>query len=262
MTGKEHADSVALRRGGAIPILGFGTWQIRGRLAREALNCALQTGYRHIDTATMYANEREVGRALADSGILREELFITTKLLPDSSDVRRAIETSLSDLQLDFVDLWLIHWPPRRRARSLSLFEEMLSIRDEGVARAIGVSNYSIDEIEELTVATGDIPEVNQIPWSPFLYDPAEEHELARRHIVLEGYSPLKKSQLDHPVLVDIAAAVGRTPAQVVLRWHVQHGVVVIPKSADPARIAENFDIFNFSLDTASMEQLDEIASP
>jgi diketogulonate reductase-like aldo/keto reductase len=124
------------------------------------------------------------------------------------------------------------------------------------------VSNYSIDEIEELTVATGDIPEVNQIPWSPFLYDPAEEHELARRHIVLEGYSPLKKSQLDHPVLVDIAAAVGRTPAQVVLRWHVQHGVVVIPKSADPARIAENFDIFDFSLDTASMEQLDEIASP
>jgi diketogulonate reductase-like aldo/keto reductase len=252
--------SVVLRNGKPMPIIGFGTWQLRGGLVRAAVLRALEVGYRHIDTATLYKNEREVGCALAASGLRREQIFITTKLLSDAPSVRQAIERSLSDLQVDYVDLWLIHWPPPR-ATSRSMYREMLAARDEGLARAIGVSNYSIEEIDDLTEVTGDTPEVNQVPWSPFRHDHLWQRELDRRHVVLEGYSPLKGSRLDDPVLVDIAVAHGVTPAQVVLRWHVQHGIVVIPKSAQPDRIAENFDIFSFSLDAGSMSRLDELSS-
>ncbi len=243
-----------------MPILGFGTWQIRGRLARDAVLCALSTGYRHVDTATLYQNEREVGRALVDSGLHRDELFITTKLLPDALGVRRTIEKSLAELQLDYVDLWLIHWPPAPGA-SRSFYQEMLAVRNEGLAHAIGVSNYSTGEIDDLTAATGEAPEVNQIPWSPFLFDPARQRELEDRSIVLEGYSPFRKSHLDDPVVVGVAAANGVTPAQVVLRWHLQHGVVVIPKSIHPDRIAENFGVFRFELDAESMRRLDRLPS-
>ncbi len=257
-----HADTghVTLRSGLQMPIIGFGTWQIRGGLAREAVFCALQEGYRHIDTATLYGNEREVGRALIDSGLYREELFLTTKLQPNEQSVRRAIERSLADLQVDYVDLWLIHWPPGGGA-SRSLYQEMLAVRDEGLARAIGVSNYSIEEIDDLTIATGDAPEVNQIRWSSFLHDPGQQRELDHRHIILEGYSPLKNSRLDDPVLVEIAVANRVTPAQVVLRWHVEHRIVVIPKSVQPQRIAQNFDVLGFSLDAESMRRLDELSS-
>jgi diketogulonate reductase-like aldo/keto reductase len=137
----------------------------------------------------------------------------------------------------------------------------MLELRDEGLAHAIGVSNYSTAEIDDLTAATGEVPEVNQICWSPFLYDPSRQRELDRRGVVLEGYRPFKESRLDDPVITEIAAAIGATPAQVVLRWHIQHRVVVIPKSIDPDRIAKNFDVFNFSLDANSMRRLDDLSS-
>jgi diketogulonate reductase-like aldo/keto reductase len=150
--------------------------------------------------------------------------------------VRATVEQSLSDLGLDYVDLWLIHWPPARSYgptgnSSRALYEEMLTLRDEGPARAIDVSNYSIDDIDELTAATGDAPEVNQIPWSPNLRDESLQRDLDRRDVRLEGYSPLKTSRLDDPVLRNIASHIGVSAAQVVLRWHVQHGIVVIPKS-------------------------------
>lgn len=249
-----------------IPILGFGTWQMEGDVALHAVETALEVGYRHLDTATVYRNESEVGAALAASAIPRDELFVTTKLPGNGTKVRATLEQSLSALRTDYVDLWLIHWPPalsyeHSNNSSVALYEEMLRLRDEGLARAIGVSNYSVAEIDELVAATGEAPEVNQIPWSPFVRDRLTQAELDARGVLLEGYSPLQTSRLDDPVLVEIAASVRKTPAQVVLRWHVQSGVIVIPKSSHPERILENFDIFDFSLDREAMARLDERSS-
>lgn len=249
-----------------MPIVGFGTWQLEGSAARDATSTALQTGYRHLDTATVHRNEREVGQALAASGLDRDEVFVTTKLPGNVAGVRATIEKSLIELGIDYVDLWLIHWPPTRsydsaNSSSCALYEEMLALRNEGLARAIGVSNYGPEEIDELITATGESPEVNQIPWSPFLHDAELVHQLDVRGVVLEGYSPFNTSRLDHPILVAAAAAHGVTPAQIVLRWHVLHGIVVIPKSVSPERIRENLDVFGFSLDAATMQRLDGLAS-
>ena len=261
MNSSTSGRGVVLRRGGEMPIIGFGTWRLEGEVARAAVLRALEVGYRHIDTATMYQNEKEVGLAAIDSGLRREELFITTKILSDAPSVRGTIEKSLADLQTDYVDLWLIHWPPGDRGTSRALYREMLAVRDLGLARAIGVSNYAVAEIDDLTAATGEASEVNQVPWSPYLYDPSLQRELDERGIVLEGYSPFRRSQLDDPVLVAIAAEKGVTPAQVVLRWHVEHGVVAIPRSHQPDRIAGNFEVFGFSLGAESMQRLDALSS-
>jgi 2,5-diketo-D-gluconate reductase A len=239
---------VDLGGGVAMPMVGFGTWQLQGRRAYEAVGHALQAGYRHIDTATMYRNEEEVGRAIAEAGLDRKAVFVTTKLPPGSAGRARATLTdSLRALGTDYVDLWLIHWPPRRQA-SVPLWRDFLALRDEGRCRAVGVSNYGIGEIDELIAATGERPAVNQIPWSPSRYDPALLAAHAERGVAVEGYSPLKGTRLRDPVLVEIAARHGVTPAQVVLRWHLEIGVVVIPKSARPERIQSNFDLFGFSL--------------
>ena len=231
-----------------MPMLGFGTWQIQGWRAYESVQHALATGYRHIDTATIYRNEAEVGRALADSGLDRGDVFLTTKLPPGNAGRARATLTeSLRALRTDYVDLWLIHWPPRERV-SVPLWREFLAIRDEGLCRAVGVSNYSLPQIKELIGATGQRPAVNQIPWSPSRYDLALLAGHADRGVVVEGYSPLKGTRLRDRVLTEIAAAHGVTPAQVVLRWHIELGIIVIPKSVHPARIDENFDLFTFTL--------------
>jgi 2,5-diketo-D-gluconate reductase A len=257
---------VTTRRGLQIPIVGFGTWQIQGKAAREATSTALEVGYRHIDTATVYGNERQIGQAILDSKIARDELFITTKLPGNAKNVRSTIEQSLSDLRTDFVDLWLIHWPPahsygRTGNSSQVLYEAMLTLRDEGLARAIGVSNYGLEEIDELTKATGDGPEVNQIPWSPNLHDESLQRDLDLRDVRLEGYSPFQTSRLNDPVLQEIASSIGVSAAQVLLRWHVQHGIIVIPKSVHEERIRENFDIFSFSLSAEAMRRLDDFTS-
>jgi diketogulonate reductase-like aldo/keto reductase len=259
-------NNVVLRRSTRMPIIGFGTWQIQGKAARNAVSTALELGYRHIDTATVYRNEHQIGQALAKSGVARDELFITTKLPGNAKNVKKTIEQSLSDLGVGYVNLWLIHWPPaqsyeRTGNSSVSMFEEMLALRDDGLARAIGVSNYSIEEIDSLIAATGEAPEVNQIPWSPNLYDESLQRDLEARGIRLEGYSPFQTSRLDDPMLAEIASKVGVSAAQVVLRWHLQHGVVVIPKSVHLERIRENFDIFDFSLDAEAMGRLDDPAS-
>jgi 2,5-diketo-D-gluconate reductase A len=239
---------VDLGGGVAMPMVGFGTWQLQGRRAYEAVRHALQVGYRHIDTATMYRNEEEVGRAIAEAGLDRKAVFVTTKLPPGSAGRARATLTdSLRALGTDYVDLWLIHWPPRRQA-SVPLWRDFLALRDEGRCRAVGVSNYGIGEIDELIAATGERPAVNQIPWSPSRYDPALLAAHAERGVAVEGYSPLKGTRLRDPVLDEIAARHGVTPAQVVLRWHLEIGVVVIPKSSRPERIQSNFDLFGFSL--------------
>jgi 2,5-diketo-D-gluconate reductase A len=239
---------VDLGRGVAMPMVGFGTWQLGGRRGYEAIRSALDVGYRHIDTATMYRNESEVGRAIKDSNLDRGEVFITTKLPSGNAGRARAtLSDSLTALGTDHVDLWLVHWPPRGRV-SAPLWQEFLVLRDEGLCRSVGVSNYSIAQIDELVAATGEQPAVNQIPWSPAQYDPALLAAHADRGVHVEGYSPLKGTRLRDPVLAEIAASHHVTPAQVVLRWHLELGITVIPKSARRDRIESNLDLFGFSL--------------
>ena len=252
--------SVALP-GGQMPQIGFGTWRLRGEGARAAVTAALAVGYRHIDTATMYGNEEQVGRALRDSGLPRGDVFVTTKLPPRrASRARRTIEESLRALGTDHVDLWLIHWPPNGQARP-ETWRELLAARDEGLARAVGVSNYGTGQLDELIEATGEAPAVNQIRWSPPLYDAATVREHRERGVVLEGYSPFRAGNLRDPALAEIAAAHRVTPAQVVLRWHLEHGIVVIPKSVRPERIESNFDISGFSLTEDEMARIDALGS-
>jgi diketogulonate reductase-like aldo/keto reductase len=245
-----------------IPLLGFGTWQARGAEAYDAVRTALDVGFRHIDTATMYANERDVGRAIADSGVDRDEIFVTTKLPPDrAGEEPQTLESSLRSLRLDHVDLWLVHWPPHGEARP-ETWERFIEAQTAGRARAIGVSNYSTSQIDELVGATGVVPAVDQIPWSPKDYDPAVVAGLRSRSVVLEGYSPFKRTAMSDATLVAVADAHGVTPQQVVLRWHVQHGFVVIPKSVTPARIAQNFDALGLALTDDEMAAVDGLGRP
>jgi 2,5-diketo-D-gluconate reductase A len=261
MTTDGDRRTVPLDRAGPMPLVGLGTWQMTGTRCREAVRYALEVGYRHLDTAAMYRNEREVGQAVRDSGLPREEVFVTTKLPPgDAGRERRTLDNSLRALGMDYVDLWLVHWPPRRRSL-VSTWEELLAVRDQGLARAVGVSNYSTAQLDELTAATGVTPQVNQIPWAPALHDAALLAEHRRRGVVLEGYSPFKNTDLRHPVLVEVAARHGVTPAQVVVRWHVDHELVVIPKSATPERLATNFDVFGFSLTEEELARIDGLST-
>lgn len=249
--------NVELGPGVSMPLLGLGTWQMRGSECRRAVRHALDVGYRHLDTATMYRNEADIGAAVRESGVPREDLFITTKLAPDDAGrERRTLEGSLRALGTDYVDLWLIHWPPRGRV-AVKTWNEFVALRDEGKARSIGVSNFIIALIDELTRSNGVTPAVNQIRWGPSLYDAEELADHRRRGVVLEGYSPFKSTNLDHPVLADIAAHHGVTPAQVVIRWHLDHEVVVIPKSAKPERVTTNFDVFGFSLSDDELRRID-----
>jgi diketogulonate reductase-like aldo/keto reductase len=243
-----------------MPMIGFGTWQLRGRTGRQAVLSALGAGYRHIDTATMYGNEAEVGHALAGSGLDRDAVFLTTKLPSSRADRERAtIATSLRALGTDYVDLWLVHWPPAGR-KLCQVWREFLTVRDEGRVRAIGVSNYSLAQIDRLTEATGVTPAVNQIPWSPARHDPALLAGHRERGVAVEGYSPLKGANLKDPVLTGIATAHGVTPAQVVLRWHLEHGVTIIPKSSHPDRIAANIDVLRFTLTPDQVARIDGLS--
>lgn len=254
-----HVPTLALP-GGAIPVVGLGTWQAGGGAAERAVSAALQLGYRHIDTATMYRNEAEVGRALATVGIERDDVFVTSKLPPERvGRERRTLIESLAALHLDHLDLWLIHWPPGGAAAPRT-WDAFRAARDEGLVRSIGVSNYSIAQIDELIDATGETPAVNQIPYSPADHYPELLAAHRERGIVVEGYSPLKRSDLRAPALAETATAHDVTPAQVVIRWHLQHEVVVIPKSTDRDRIAANLDVLGFELTASEMARIDALA--
>lgn len=253
------AQNVDIGSGVHMPLLGLGTWLAGGRQAYQAVRRALDVGYRHIDTATMYGNEDQIGRAVADSGVPREAIFITTKLPPGNAGRNRAtIEASLRALSTEYVDLWLIHCPPGGQARP-DVWEQLLEIKRARLARAKGVSNYSLAQIDELERATGQLPSVNQIEWSPTLFDEQILLGHRQRGVQLEGYSPLKTTNLRHPGLVRIAQAHGVSPAQVVIRWHIEHRIVVIPKSTNPDRIAENAAIFSFALSAAEIDELDHL---
>jgi 2,5-diketo-D-gluconate reductase A len=253
-------ESVELASGTKMPILGLGTWQARGRSAGDAVRRALAVGYRHIDTATAYGNEEQVGQAVAESGVPREEIFVTTKLPPSRAGRERAtLGESLDALEFEYVDLWLIHWPPSGRARP-DVWERLLELQAEGLAREVGVSNYTVQQLDELERATARLPAVNQIEWSPALFDRQVLEAHRSRGVQLEGYSPLRTMNLRDPRLLRIASERGITPAQVVLRWHIQHGIVAIPKSTNAERIAENAAIFGFELTSSEVEELDEFA--
>ncbi|HEX5540756.1 MAG TPA: aldo/keto reductase [Micromonospora sp.] len=259
MTSLVNQPAVALAGGVQMPLVGFGTWRVTGRSGYQAIRAALDVGYRLLDTATMYENEEQVGRAVRDSGLPREEVFITTKLLPEQvGQERQALAESLAALGVDYVDLWLIHWPPAQ-GTAAGIWREFLAVRDEGLARAVGVSNFHTRDLDEVIEATGEAPAINQIRWSPSLYDPVRLAENRQRGVVLEGYSPFKSTNLNDPVLVQIAETHGVSTAQVVLRWHLEHEVVVIPKSVTPERIAVNFDVFDFSLSDEEVRQIDSL---
>ena len=249
------ADAAALPSGARMPLLGFGTWQLTGEAATTATAAALAAGYRHLDTATVYGNEREVGAALAASGVPRDEVFVTSKLPPDRADWARAtLEQSLEQLGVDTLDLWLVHWPADRH--NDQLWQAFVDARDEGLVADIGVSNFGLDLLDEVTDATGTAPAVNQIRWSPLLFDRDVLDGHASRGVLLEGYSGLKGGTLTDPTITGIAGRLGRTPAQVIVRWHLQHGTVVIPRSTNPERIAANADV-GFTLTDDDMAALD-----
>jgi 2,5-diketo-D-gluconate reductase A len=257
MTSSTAQPTVELPGAARMPLLGFGTWQAHGESAYRSVSTALDVGYRLIDTATAYGNEDLVGRAIADSAVPREEIFITTKLPAERAGrEQRTIDESLRMLGVDQLDLWLIHWPPSRGGL-VDVWRRMIEIRDAGKTRTIGVSNYSLAQIDQLIAETGEAPAVNQIKWGPRLFDQATVRGHHERGVVLEGYSPFKTTRLGDPVLTRIAEAHGVSPAQVVVRWHIQHGIVVIPKSVTPARIRSNGDVFGFELSDEEMSSID-----
>ncbi len=239
-----------------MPLLGFGTWQIKGQAATDATAAALEAGYSHVDTATVYGNEAEVGAALSSYG--RDKVFVTTKVPPSARGSEIAtLRQSLEKLQTSYLDLWLIHWP--EQGAEVGMWEQLLAAREQGLVRDVGVSNFSLEQLDELHAATGVRPAVNQIEWSPKLFDRSVQDGHVQRGVVLEGYSALRGGTLDDPVILGIADRLGRTAAQVIIRWHLQHGVVAIPKSVDPARIRSNADVGGFTLADQDLAALDAL---
>jgi diketogulonate reductase-like aldo/keto reductase len=254
-----HSDQVrTLADGGAIPVLGLGVWQVpNGRKCVNAVRWALELGYRHIDTAQAYRNEESVGRALKDSGVPRGDVFITTKFYPGGKDPAAEAAMSLKRLGVDYVDLYLIHWPQRGPTWA---WPGMERARELGYARSIGVSNFSVAELDELAKVANVAPVVNQVQISPFEYRRTLIEKGRERGIVTEAYSPLGTGRhLSNNAINRIAARNGRTSAQILLRWCVQHDLVVLPKSTHRDRIAENAQIFDFTLSADDMAELDAL---
>ncbi|MEU6367408.1 aldo/keto reductase [Streptomyces sp. NPDC046931] len=249
---------IILNNGVEMPQLGFGVWQVPDDEAETAVATALEAGYRSIDTAAIYGNEEGVGKAVAASGIPRQDLFVTTKLWNSDHGydaTLRAFDTSLEKLGLEYVDLYLIHWPLPSRGLFVETYKAFEKIYADGRARAIGVSNFLPEHLRTLLAATSVIPAVNQIELHPHLQQHAARDYHAEQGIATEAWSPLGQGRglLEVPAIVAIAQKHNRTPAQVVLRWHLQLGNIVIPKSVTPSRIRENIEVFDFSLDTEDM---------
>jgi diketogulonate reductase-like aldo/keto reductase len=247
-----------LRDGNEIPLLGLGVWQVRpGPEAENAVRWALELGYRHIDTAQAYGNEENVGKALRDSGVQREKVFIATKFYPGSKDPEAEAEQSLRRLGVEQVDLYLVHWP---QGGPTWAWPGMERTHERGFARSIGVSNFDAAELDAVLALASVPPVVNQVQFSPFKYRRALLEACEQRDMVLEAYSPLTTGRnLGDAHLVQIAERNGRTPAQVLLRWAVQRGIPVIPKSTRRERIEENSQIFEFTLSDADMKALDAL---
>src|SRR5262249_10495807 len=247
-----------LGEGVSMPMLGLGVWQMAaGPESEQAVGWALEAGYRHVDTATMYRNERSVGAALARSGLPREDLFVTTKWLPTMRSARGELDRSLERLGLEYVDLYLIHWPTPLRAGNA--WSQLQALHEQGLARAIGVSNYGADRLERILAAGGG-PAVDQVLFNPFQFRRGLLEFCEQHGIVLEAYSPLDRGRaLADTRVAEIAHRLGRTPAQVLLRWSIEHNVPVIPKSSRQDRIRSNAQIFDFALEPDDMHALDAL---
>jgi 2,5-diketo-D-gluconate reductase A len=257
--------ALTLNQGDAIPQIGLGTWPLDDETVIPAILSALEAGYRHIDTAVRYGNEVGVGRAISASGVPREELFVTTKLDGPFQGDDRAIaglDESLRRLGLDYVDLLLMHWPLPSRDQYVSTWRTFEKLQAAGKARAIGVSNFKPAHLERLAAQSSAVPTVNQVQLSPFTPRHADREYAAAHGIVIASYSPIGRGRelLETAQIRGIATKHGKSPAQIVLRWHVQQGLVPIPKSANPTRIRENLDVYGFDLgadDLAALAELD-----
>ncbi|EGJ72842.1 putative oxidoreductase [Streptomyces sp. Tu6071] len=255
--------TVTLNNGVVVPQLGFGVFQVPDDETTAAVASALEAGYRSVDTAAVYGNERGVGRALASSGVPREELFVTTKLWNDDQGydaTLRAFDASLDKLGLEYTDLYLIHWPTPARDRYIDSYRALEKLLADGRTRAIGVSNFQPAHLERLVAETGVVPVLNQVELHPGL----QQRELRATHAALgiatEAWSPLAQGALlKEDALTTLAERHDRSPAQIVLRWHLQSGNIVIPKSVTPARIRENLDVFGFTLSDEDMAAVDAL---
>lgn len=247
----------------SIPQLGFGVFQVPPEDTAEVATRALLTGYRHIDTAAAYENEAAVGQAVRAAGLDRGDIFITTKCFNDDhgyEQAKRALRASLDRLEMSFVDLYLIHWPVPAHDRYMETWRAFIELRDQGLIRSIGVSNFQPAHLEHLIQETGVAPTVNQVELHPHFQQAGLRHLHAELGIVTEAWSPLAQGEvLDDLTIIEIADAHNRTPGQVVIRWHLQLGNVVIPKSVTPDRIAENFDVFSFELSDDEMDAIEAL---
>jgi 2,5-diketo-D-gluconate reductase A len=254
---------LALNDGVEIPQLGFGVFQVPPDETAEAVTRAFQTGYRHIDTAAAYQNEGAVGQAVKASGLDRDEVFVTTKCFNDHhgyEQARKAFQDSLDRLELEFVDLYLIHWPVPSQDKYVETWKAFIELKEEGLARSIGVSNFQPAHLRRLIDETGVTPSVNQVELHPRFQQAGLRREHDDRGIATEAWSPLAQGAvLDDPAITRLAEAHGKTPGQVVIRWHIQLGNIVIPKSVTPERIEENFSVFDFHLTDAEMEAIAEL---
>jgi diketogulonate reductase-like aldo/keto reductase len=262
-TSTSKVPNVVLHDDVQIPQLGFGVFQVPPEDTAEVATRALQTGYRHIDTAAAYRNEAAVGQALRAAGLDRGEVFVTTKCFNDDhgyEQAKRALRASLDRLEMSFVDLYLIHWPVPAHDRYVETWRAFIELRDEGLTRSIGVSNFQPPHLERLIEETGVSPAVNQVELHPRFQQAGLRRLHAELGIVTEAWSPLAQGEvLDDPTINEIANAHHKTPAQVVIRWHLQLGNVVIPKSVTPERIVENVDVFDFELTDDEMDAIEAL---
>lgn len=261
----EQQTMISLSDGSRIPQLGLGVWQASQEQARAAVKAALQAGYRHIDTAAIYENEEGVGAGIRDADVAREQVFVTTKIWNTEqgfASTGRALDASLQRLKMEYVDLLLIHWPAPSRGLYIETWRALIKAKDEGKTRSIGVSNFNPEHLQRLIDETGVSPVLNQIELHPFL----QQAELRRCHEALniqtQSWSPLGQGQaLNHPVIGEIARKHGKSSAQVIIRWHLQLGLVVIPKSVTASRIRENHQVFDFALDGNDMAAISTLNS-
>jgi diketogulonate reductase-like aldo/keto reductase len=254
-------DYITLNNGLKMPQLGFGVWQVSDEQATPAVKKALEVGYRSIDTAMIYGNEKGVGRAIKESNVPREELFITTKVWNADhgyENTLKAFDASLERLGLDYIDLYLIHWPTPKYDQYVDTYKAMEKIYKDGRSKAIGVCNFDIEHLERLLNECEVVPVVNQVERHPYFQQRELQDFCEKHHIIIEAYSPLMngKDVLNDSVVKEIAKAHGKTAAQVILSWHLQTGVITIPKSVTPSRIEENFDVFDFELTAEDMEKM------